>query len=163
MQKLKVTKKFNDKKIILERVLDAPRDAVWRAWTEKDILEKWWAPMPWQAITKSFEFKEGGRWHYYMRGPKGEISWGCADFISIDPETKISVNDFFCDEDGKINSNLPIIHWENTFTDEGMMTKLDTELVFKTEEDMNKLIEMGFEEGFSTALDQLDKLLSQAQ
>jgi Activator of Hsp90 ATPase homolog 1-like protein len=64
-----------DKKtLIAERSFTAPLEKVWLAWTDSDLLEKWWAPAPWMARTKSFEFKEGGALLYgRTRGRKALV------------------------------------------------------------------------------------------
>ena len=52
--------------LISERSFTASLEKVWGAWTDNERLEKWWAPAPWQARTKSFSFTEGGAWLYFM-------------------------------------------------------------------------------------------------
>lgn len=52
---------------------DAPLEKVWKAWTTSEMLDQWWGPKPWRAITKSLDFREGGHWHYSMNGPEGEV------------------------------------------------------------------------------------------
>ena len=74
-----ITKDLANKKIIVTREFDAPIEDVWKAWTERNILDEWWAPKPWKARTKSMEFKPGGRWLYAMVGPNGEEHWVVLD------------------------------------------------------------------------------------
>ncbi|HMP31177.1 MAG TPA: SRPBCC domain-containing protein, partial [Saprospiraceae bacterium] len=57
------------KQIKIKRSFDAPRDLVWSAWTEAEILDQWWAPQPYINKTKSMHFHEGGHWLYSMTGP----------------------------------------------------------------------------------------------
>src|SRR4051812_3708108 len=73
--------------VIVKREFDAPVSKVWAAWTKKELLDQWWAPKPWKAVTKSRDFKPGGRWVYAMKGPEGEEHWALADFKSITPES----------------------------------------------------------------------------
>ncbi len=63
-----ISKDAANKKLIVVREFDAPLEQVWKAWTDKDILDKWWAPKPWKAKTKSMDFREGGAWLYSMGG-----------------------------------------------------------------------------------------------
>ena len=65
------TKDLENKKIKVTREFDAPVEKVWRAWTEKELLDQWWAPRPWKAVTQSMNFSNGGTWLYYMEGPDG--------------------------------------------------------------------------------------------
>src|SRR3954464_15084145 len=92
------------KQIKVTREFDASRDLVWSAWTDKDILDQWWAPHPWKAETKKQEFCEGGTWLYAMVGPKGEKHWSYAEYKKIAPKTRLSWQDGFCDENGKRNT-----------------------------------------------------------
>ena len=75
---------FN-KKILVVRVFDAPVQKVWKAWTTPEILDLWWAPKPWKTNTKSMDFREGGRWLYYMQGPDGSRHYCMVDYNSIIP------------------------------------------------------------------------------
>lgn len=64
-----------DKQLIVTRKFNAPLPLVWKAFTTKELVEKWWAPKPYQCVIKSMEFKEGGFLHYYMLGPEGDKHW----------------------------------------------------------------------------------------
>ena len=63
---------------------------VWAAWTDREILDLWWAPKPWRFETKSMEFSEGGRWHYAMVGPNGEKQYCLFDYKKIDAQEHFS-------------------------------------------------------------------------
>ena len=63
-----ISKDAANKKLIVVREFDAPLEEVWKAWTEKDLLDQWWAPKPWKAKTKTMDFREGGIWLYSMVG-----------------------------------------------------------------------------------------------
>ncbi|MBL7949115.1 MAG: SRPBCC domain-containing protein, partial [Bacteroidia bacterium] len=58
----RIVKDLANRKLIIHRTFLGPIDLVWRAWTEKDLLEQWWAPKPFKAVTKSYDFREGGHW-----------------------------------------------------------------------------------------------------
>lgn len=149
-----------NKKINVEREFAASLDKVWSAWTKAEWLDKWWAPKPWKAQTKSMDFKVGGRWLYAMVSPEGEKHWSFADFKSIDPKHSYSLVDGFCDENGKLNTDFPQTNWTNTFREIGDSTTVHIELKFDTVEGMEKLIETGFKEGFTMGLSNLDDLLA---
>ncbi len=57
-----ISKDAANKKLIVVREFDAPLEEVWKAWTDSNILDKWWAPKPWKAKTKTMDFREGGLW-----------------------------------------------------------------------------------------------------
>ena len=69
-----------NRKIIVHRSFNAPLNFVWHAWTEKEILDKWWAPKPWRTETKTINLTIGGIWLYAMISPEGEKHWSKADF-----------------------------------------------------------------------------------
>jgi uncharacterized protein YndB with AHSA1/START domain len=160
MKKASFTENAEQRTLTVKRTFDAPLDRVWAAWTEQELLEKWWAPQPWKAVTKSFDFREGGQWHYYMEGPEGERHWCLVDYIRIERLKRFTARDVFCDEDGVPNTELPGNDWDNAFNEDGGQTHVVVTLTFVSAEDMKKIIEMGFKEGFSLGLDQLDALLS---
>ena len=98
-----LSKDIDNKKIKVVREFAAPVEDVWAAWTDASLLDQWWAPKPWKAITKSMDFREGGYWLYYMSGPNGEQIWNRVDFITIDPQKSFIAESYFCDEAGKNN------------------------------------------------------------
>jgi uncharacterized protein YndB with AHSA1/START domain len=149
-----------NKKIKIEREFAAPVSKVWAAWTESQQLDKWWAPKPWKAKTKVMDFREGGYWLYAMIGPNGEEHWARADFKSIKPLKSFSGQDAFCDKDGKVDSDLPSSFWTNTFTEESNSTVVHSEISYDKISDLEKIMEMGFKEGLTSAMENLDQLLS---
>jgi PhnB protein len=143
-----------------ERSFNAPREKVWTAWTTKEALEQWWAPKPWRAGTKSFEFREGGHWHYYMAGPEGEIEWCFMDYLTITPEEAFTATDFFCDEEGTPRPEMPSNKWNVHFFDEEGGTKIIVTTTYDTPEGLQTVIDMGMKEGFAMALQNLEELLT---
>lgn len=148
------------KKIRVTREFNAPISKTWKAWTEAEYLDKWWAPQPWKAVTQSMSFQEAGQWRYYMQGPEGERHYCLVNYKSIVPNKSYSGTDAFCDEKGNILPDMPNTNWLVEFTGTGNTTTVNVELSFKTEEDLNKMVEMGFEEGFAAAHNNLDELLA---
>lgn len=145
--------------IAIQREFDADPKLVWSAWTTTELLDQWWGPKPWRAETKKMDFREGGHWLYAMIGPEGEKHWSKAEFIKIADEKSFTAKDGFCDEDGEINPNFPQSLWENRFSHQQGKTLVSMRLTFDTVDDLEKTIEMGFKEGFSMGLNQLDELL----
>jgi uncharacterized glyoxalase superfamily protein PhnB/uncharacterized protein YndB with AHSA1/START domain len=148
-------------KIFVERAFDAPLDLVWAAWTEPEILDLWWAPKPWQARTKVMDFREGGYWLYAMVGPDGEEHWSRADYVQIDPKRSFTGIDGFCDAEGTPNPDLPRNTWENRFdASNPEQTIVHVELTFDDLNDLETTINMGFKEGFTAGLENLDAYIS---
>jgi len=161
MSKALFTKDFENKRMIVEREFDAPKSKVWHAWTTATELEKWWAPLPYKAMTGSFEFREGGHWHYYMLSPEGEKTWCYVGYESIDAENIFSGMDGFCDEYMNLSPDMPHMHWRNEFEEKDGRTHVLVTTTFASTADMQKIVDMGVEEGFSTGLDQLEALLAE--
>ncbi len=149
-----------NKKLTVVREFDAAVEKVWKAWTERELLDQWWAPKPWKAITQSMDFREGGRWRYYMQGPEGERHYCMVDYKTISPNKSFTGIDAFCDENGTISTEFPSMDWKVVFSKSGSGTKVEVEVSFATEADMEKIIEMGFKEGFAAAHNNLDELLA---
>lgn len=74
----------NENILKVERTFNAPIELVWRAWTEAELLDQWWAPKPWKSETSHMDFSEGGYRLYAMVGPEGEKHLGRTDYRSID-------------------------------------------------------------------------------
>lgn len=146
-------------KVNVSREFAAPLNLVWEAWTKAEILDKWWAPRPYQAITKSMDFKVGGRWHYHMKGPEGDIHWCLADYKSIDFEQEFQCTDAFCDEEMNINEEFSPGYWTVAFESQGSQTLVKVNIQHQSLEIIEKIIEMGFKEGFTMALSNLDEVL----
>lgn len=149
------------KELIIKRTFDAPLKLVWKAWTEPELLDQWWAPEPWKSETKYMEFKEEGTRLYAMVGPKEERHWGLTRYKSIIPLEEFSGKDSFCDEEGNINTSLPVSFFTNEFDEKQGQTHVMIISEYASQEDLKKIIEMGFEEGLSMTFDSLDKLLEE--
>lgn len=146
--------------IKIQRSFNAPKDLVWAAWTEADLLDQWWAPKPYVAKTVSLNFCEGGRWLYYMKGPKGDTHYCLFDYEKISHENYFTGLDSFCNEQGEMNQTKPRVHWQNTFSNKGEETLVEIVLSFKQLADLESIIEMGFKEGFTAGLENLDAYIS---
>lgn len=158
--KLSFTNDIENKRLMITREFQASPDDVWKAWTEKELLDQWWAPKPYKAETKKMDFREGGIWLYCMVGPDQFRQWCRVDFQQITPQKSFSAQDSFCDEEGNINTEFPSMHWKNTFESSATGTKVLIEISFDDVRDLEKIMEMGFKEGFAAALTNLDELFA---
>ncbi|HKP32612.1 MAG TPA: SRPBCC domain-containing protein [Chitinophagaceae bacterium] len=148
-------------KVKVVREFDAPVEKVWKAWTDRSILDQWWAPKPWKTVSKSQDFKEGGTWLYYMEGPEGEKHHCRADYKKIVPGKSFEVRDYFTDEQGNPNGDFPGMNWVISFNETSdNSTKAQCDLGFKSAEDLKTIMNMGFKEGFEAAHGNLDELLA---
>jgi len=145
--------------LIAERSFAAPKIKVWQYYTQSELLDKWWGPEPFKAVTKSFDFKEGGHWHYIMQGPKGEAHHCINHYKTTDPENSFTATDAFADELWNIKTDMPVSNWEITFKENGNVTNVKVVMTCDSEGALNILVEMGMKEGFNQGLDQLEALL----
>lgn len=157
---IQISKNFENKTVHISREFNAPLKSVWDAYTTSELLDQWWAPKPWKAETKTMKFVEGGIWLYAMVGPDGSKHWARMDFKKIDPYKNYIGEDAFADENGNVNKELPLTKWKNVFTETENGTRVEYFLQFDTTEDLEKLIEMGFEEGVTIASNGLEELLA---
>lgn len=147
-----------NKSITVKREFAAPLEKVWAAWTTSDLLDRWWAPKPYTAKTKTMDFREGGYWLYAMIGPDNFEQWCRADYKTIEPHKKYSAIDAFCDSEGN-PTDFPQSLWTNTFTSQGDTTLVKIHIQYKEMAGVEKIMEMGFKEGFTAGMENLDQLL----
>lgn len=141
----------------VNREFNADLELVWEAWTNPEILDQWWAPKPYKTVTKSMDFREGGRWLYSMVSPQNEIQWCKADYHQIDSQKSFSYTDNFCDEQGNVGENFPDSTWTNVFSGNAETTTVNITIQYKSLEMLEKVIDMGFKEGFTMAMQNLDQ------
>ena len=135
-------------------------ETIWNAFTKTEFLEQWWAPEPYKAIVVTNNFEKGKSMFYYMLSPEGQKHYCIAEFLEIDPLKSYAVLDAFCDENAVVNTEFPRMKWLNTFSFENEITTVTNTITYKKAEDMAKILELGFEEGYKMGLNQLYNLLN---
>jgi len=88
--------------LVFERVLDAPRERVWEAWTDPEHIKQWWGPKDFTAPSIESDFREGGKYLWAMKGPDGQEYWSTGTFNEIVPMERLVVTDSFADEQGNV-------------------------------------------------------------
>ena len=146
--------------IHIKREFKASKALVWEAWTNPQLLDKWWAPKPYHIETKQLDLQVGGRWLYAMVSPKGDKIWCKADYLDIEKESLLSWLDAFCDEAGVDNQEKPRSLWTSKFSASAALTTVTISLKHEKLEDVEAMIEMGFKEGLSMSLENLDSYLA---
>ena len=132
---------------------------VWDAYTKPELLDQWWAPKPLTSRTKVMDFRVGGRRFYAMVSPDGhELGWVLQKYTSISPKTNFKLFNAFADEDE--NPELPGSDWDLNFSDQGGTTKVSISIYNESLERMERLIELGFVEGATAQLKNLEELLA---
>jgi uncharacterized protein YndB with AHSA1/START domain len=146
------------KTAFINREFDADLSLVWDAFTKQEILDQWWAPKPWASKTKVMNFNVGGRRFYAMVSPEGQERWSIQKYTSISPKTNFKFLNAFADKDE--NPELPGSEWDLSFSEENGKTKVSVSIYNESLERMEKMIEMGFKEGFMMTLKSLEDLLA---
>src|SRR5947207_4064794 len=145
------------KTVFINREFDADLSLVWDAFTKQEILDQWVAPKPWVSKTKFMDFKVGGRKFYAMVSPEGQEHWSIQKFTSISPKTNFKMSNAFADKDE--NPELPGSDWDFKFSEQNGTTKVSISIYNESLARLEKMIEMGFKEGMTMGLQQLDELL----
>ena len=135
------------------------RSLVWDAYTKPEILDRWWAPKPLSSRTKEMNFEVGGRRFYAMVSTKGDERWIVQKYKSITPKTNFKFFNAFADKDE--NLELPGSDWDYTFSEKDGKTKVSITIYNESLARMEKMIEMGFTEGFKMTLNNLEDLLTE--
>jgi len=145
--------------VFVNREFAADLSLVWDAFTNQEILDQWWAPKPWTSRTKFMDFNVGGRRFYAMVSPEGQEHWSIQKFTSISPTTNFKFLSAFTDNDENINDELPNSKWDLNFSERNGTTSVSIIIKLKTLADLEQHIQMGFKEGFTMTLNDLEKLL----
>jgi len=146
------------KTVFINREFAAGLSLVWDAFTKKEILDQWWAPHPWASKTKFMDFNVGGRRFYAMVSPEGQEHWSVQKYTSISPKTNFKMMNAFADKDE--NPDLPGSDWDFNFSEQNGTTKVSITIKNESLARMEKMIEMGFKEGMTMALNNLEELLT---
>jgi uncharacterized protein YndB with AHSA1/START domain len=146
------------KTVFITREFAAELDLVWDAFTKQEILDKWVAPKPWSSKTKYMNFEVGGKRFYAMVSPEGHERWSIQEYISITPKTNFKLFNAFADENE--NPELPGSEWDYNFSKKNNNTIVTITIYNESLERLEKMIEMGFKEGFMMSLRNLEEILA---
>ena len=140
---------------------DAPVERVWQLWEDPRQLERWWGPPTWPATFDQHDFEVGGRSAYYMTGPDGEKARGWWEVTAIEPPYRLEFDDGFADDDGNPVDSLGITRAVVTFGTVDGKTRMTSVSSFASADQLEKMMEMGMEEGMREAIGQIDAILAE--
>lgn len=145
------------KTVHITREFNAELSLVWDAFTKPELLDQWVAPKPWSSKTKYMNFEVGGKRFYAMVSPEGLERWSIQEYTSISPKTNFKMYNSFADIDE--NPELPGSEWEYNFSEQNGITKVTIHIYNESLERLERMIAMGFKEGFTMSIDNLEHLL----
>ncbi len=146
------------KTVYITAEFEAGLDLVWDAYTKPELLDQWWAPKPFLSRTKVMDFEVGGRRFYAMVTPEGAERWAVQKYTSITPKTNFKLFNTFADADE--NLELPGSDWDLNFSEQDGTTKVVISIYNESLERLERMVEMGFKEGFTMTLNHLEELLA---
>jgi uncharacterized protein YndB with AHSA1/START domain len=142
----------------ITREFAADQSLVWDAFSKPELLDQWVAPKPFTSKTKYMNFEVGGKRFYAMVSPDGQEMWSIQKYTSITPKTNFKMFNAFADVDE--NPQLPGSDWDYNFSEQNGITTVIIIIYNESLERMEKMMEMGFVEGFKMSIDNLENLLA---
>ncbi len=97
-----------ERELVITRIFDAPREAVWKAWTVPEQVTRWWGPKGYTAPACTIDLRVGGRFLLCMRAPEGKDYWITGVYHKVVPLKKLVYTDCFADEHGIV---VPATHY----------------------------------------------------
>ena len=140
--------------LVLDRLLDAPREKLYRCWTEAELMKPWFCPQPWSVSHVETNVRPGGSSLIVMNGPNGEVMPNRGVYLEVVPNEKLVFTDAFTS--AWVPSEKPFMVCELTFADEDGKTRYRAVAWHWSEEDMKIHQQMGFEEGWGIVATQLE-------
>jgi uncharacterized protein YndB with AHSA1/START domain len=153
-------------RMVITRVFDAPREVVWKAWTDPQYVMQWWGPKGFTAPVCKIDFREGGKFLCCMKSPDGQEFWNAGEYHEIVPLQKIVSSMYFSDAEGnKVDPAHYGIEHEAiedafdvvTFEEIG---NGQTRLTFTGNESMESAKESGQAEGWKQVLDKMAEVIA---
>ena len=138
-----------------------PVERLWEAYADPRQLERFWGPETWPATFTRHELEPGGRAEYHMTGPDGSTAHGWWRFLAVEPGRRIELEDGFAHEDGTPNDTLPSMRMVFSFEPTDTGSRFTSVTHFPSVEAMQKMVEMGMDEGMRSAIGQLDAVLAE--
>lgn len=149
----------HEHELVLTRLIDAPREAVYRAWTDPELLKQWFAPLPYTTPHAELDVRPGGANLIVMKGPDGQEMPNRGTYLEVVPNTKIVFTDAYVG-DWVPSAGKPFMTVILTFEDEAGKTRYTVRVRHWTAEDKESHEKMGFHEGWGICADQLTALVT---
>jgi uncharacterized protein YndB with AHSA1/START domain len=147
----------SDRELVLARIIDAPRENVYRCWTEPQLITQWFAPKPWTTPRAEIDVRPGGSSLIVMRGPDGDEFPNPGVILEVEPGRRLVFTDAYTS--AWEPSAKPFMTLALTFDEEGEgKTRYIARAKHSRVADREQHEEMGFHEGWGICADQLEEL-----
>lgn len=144
---------MDERELVITRLIEAPREKVYRCWTEPELMKQWFAPRPWTTPEVEVDLRTGGANRIVMRSPEGQDFPNLGIYLEVVPNEKLVFTDAFTE--AWVPSQKPFFTGVLTFEDEGGRTRYTARARHWTPEDKDTHEKMGFHEGWGICADQL--------
>jgi uncharacterized protein YndB with AHSA1/START domain len=147
-----------NRELSLTRLIDAPREKVFKAWTDPKLLTQWFTPEPWKTPHAELDVRPGGSNLVVMRGPDGNEFPNRGVYLEVVENERLVITDAYTE--AWVPSAKPFMTLILTFEDEGGKTRYTARVLHWTVADREAHEKMGFHEGWGKAADQLTALVT---
>jgi uncharacterized protein YndB with AHSA1/START domain len=147
-----------DRELTLTRLIDAPREKLYRAWTDPTLLKQWFAPLPYTTPVAELDVRPGGSAFIVMRGPDGKDLPNHGVYLEVVPNQRLVSTDAYTQ--AWEPSEKPFMTLILTFEDEGGKTRYTARVRHWTVADREAHEKMGFHQGWGICTDQLTALVA---
>lgn len=151
MQHLTQATPTADRELVITRTLPAPRELVWKAWTDPQHVPHWWGPQGFTLTLQEMDVRPGGIWRFVLHGADGVDYANKIMYLEIvKPERIVYLHG---GDEGDPSAPFEVT---TTFVEQGRQTKLTMQMVFASAEELAKVKEFGAVEGANSTLDRLE-------
>lgn len=147
-----------ERELVLTRLINAPREKLYRAWTEPELIKQWFAPKPWTTPSAEVDVRPGGSSLVVMRSPDGKDFPNPGVYLEVVENERLVVTDAYTK--AWVPSEKPFMTLILTFEEEGDATRYTARVLHWTVADREEHEKMGFHEGWGQCTDQLADLVA---
>ncbi|SDE22358.1 SRPBCC family protein [Auraticoccus monumenti] len=155
-----ITKDLDTRTITITADFAVPVERIWQVYADPRQLERVFGPPGFPATVVQQELRPGGRMHYYMTSPEGQKLYGIWDVTEVDEPRTFSFTDGFADESFTVDPQMPVSENTYTFTEHDGGTRAVYTSRYASAEALQQVLDMGVEEGATTAINQIDDLVA---
>jgi uncharacterized protein YndB with AHSA1/START domain len=146
-------RKQGDREIVVERIFEAPRDLVFRAFTDPELIPQWWGPRDTETIVDRMDVRTGGDWRFIHRSADGSETAFRGTFREVTPPERIAWTFEWSGMPGYVSVDI------TEFDDLGDRTRVRTRSLFHLPEERDGMLEAGMESGLQESYERLDEVV----